>query len=210
MSPCQNWFHTRLPTGLPSFISFILGSLINHPTFCNLSLGPLLEHRWRLCPSSALLDLRSGGAWTLSLCLNVSVELFTHLQAQGGLFTWSSDLSRAGYKPQGPLKGFPGHPDKGTIRELWRIMVAQARLQLPTTSFLTCYQASPLVYVSRFSSWRCPSGAKAFAAELYLSCVYMQGRFWGTFLAHISELPLRARCVETDRLHNVCGLPDTL
>ena len=55
-----------------------------------------------------------------------------------------------------------------------------------------------------------PSGAKAFAAELYLSCVYMQGRFWGTFLAHISELPLRARCVETDRLHNVCGLPDTL
>ena len=172
---CQAAAERKVTT--PSFISFILGSLINHPTFCNPSLGPLLGHRWRPSPSSALLDLRSGGASILSLCLNVSAELFTHLQAQRGSFTWSSDLSRASYKPQGPLKGFLGHLDKGAIRELWRIMVAQVRLQLPTTSFLTCYQASPLVYVSRFSSWRFPSGAKAFDTELYLSCVYVQGRF---------------------------------
>ena len=37
----------------------------------------------------------------------------------------------------------------------------------------------------------------------------MQGRFWGALSAHVSELPLRARCVETGRLHNVCGLSDT-
>lgn len=49
--------------------------------------------------------------WMLSLRLNVSAELFTCLQAQGGLFAQSSDLSRAGYKSQGPPEGILGLPN---------------------------------------------------------------------------------------------------
>lgn len=52
-----------------------------------------------------------------NLCLNVSAELFTCLQAQGGLFAQCSDLSSAGYRPQGPPEGFLGLPSQGAIRE---------------------------------------------------------------------------------------------
>ena len=42
-------------------------------------------------------------------------ELFTRLQAQGGLFAQSSYLSRAGSKPQGPQEGWRGLPARAHL-----------------------------------------------------------------------------------------------
>lgn len=89
---------------------------------------------------------RSSGCDLVSEC----GELFTRLQAQGGLFAQSSYLSRAGSKPQGPQEGWRGLPARAQLGRCGEPLWPKSALRFPKQasdwrpSLSACFCQQPL------------------------------------------------------------------